>query len=150
MILSTLSQAHHYHFLGGRFVAGFDWLTQFQPTLEDGRHEIDGDNVFALVQSYTTQVASGKQFETHRNYADIQYLAAGDEVIPYAPTGALTAATEYNAERDFMLYTDPRVSTPLRLTPGAFAIFLPHDGHKPGCVFDLPCPVRKVVIKVRL
>lgn len=34
--------------------------------------------------------------------------------------------------------------------PGAFTIFYPEDAHMPGLCVDVPQPVRKVVIKVKL
>ncbi|MFP8215703.1 YhcH/YjgK/YiaL family protein, partial [Klebsiella quasipneumoniae] len=34
------------------------------------------------------------------------------------------------------------------LTPGMFAIFIPGEPHKPGCVITEPAEIKKVVIKV--
>jgi biofilm protein TabA len=149
MIIAQLSSAPIYASLGPRFAAGLDWLADFSPTQPDGRIDIDGDNVFALIQSYETQPAAEKKYESHHAYADIQYLAAGTEVIHYAPVTALQPITPYDAEQDYVLYADPTASTPLLLTPGTFAVFLPADGHKPGCQDD-PRQIKKVVIKVRL
>ena len=70
-------------------------------------------------------------------------------MIHYAPVTALQPVTPYDAEQDYVLYADPTASTPLLLTPGTFAVFLPADGHKPGCQDD-PRQIKKVVIKVRL
>ena len=150
MIIDTLAAAPSYHHLGSRFVAGLQWLSRFSPDLPDGRTDIDGDNVYALVQSYDTLPADQKKYESHRTYADIQYVGAGTEVIQYAPTSSLKPATAYDAEKDYLLYGEPAGSTPLHLPPGSFSIFLPQDGHKPGCVSGAPCRVKKVVIKVRI
>lgn len=150
MIIDTLANSASYHHLSPRFVAGLKWLTQFKPDMPDGRTDIDGDNVFALVQSYETAPADQKKFESHRVYADIQYVGAGTEVIPYAPTSSLNPTMAYDAEKDYLLYTDPAASTPLFLPPGSFAIFLPQDGHKPGCVSGASAKIKKVVIKVRV
>jgi biofilm protein TabA len=150
MIIAQLSSAPIYASLGPRFAAGLDWLADFSPTQPDGRIDIDGDNVFALIQSYETHPAAEKKYESHHAYADIQYLAAGTEVIHYAPVTALQSVTPYDAERDCMLYADSTASTPLLLTPGTFAVFLPADGHKPGCDHDNRRQIKKVVIKVRL
>ena len=118
--------------------------------MPDGRTDIDGDDVYALVQSYDSVPPAEKKYESHRLYADIQYVGAGTEVIHYAPTASLQPVTAYDAQKDFLLYADPAGSTPLHLAPGTFAIFLPHDGHKPGCVNGAPCRIKKVVIKVRV
>lgn len=150
MVIDTLTHAGLYHSLGPRFAAGLEWLRTFQPAIPDGRYEIRGDDVFALVQSYDTVPAAEKKYESHHVYADIQYVAAGTEVIHYAPVDGLQSVTAYDAPKDFLLYADPAAATPLHLPPGSFAIFHPQDGHKPGCVNGAPCRMKKVVIKVRV
>lgn len=150
MVIDTISHAGFYHSFGPRFAAGLEWLRNFQPETPDGRYDIRGDDVFALVQSYDTVPPAEKKYESHRLYADIQYVAAGTEVILYAPTGGLQPVTAYDGEKDFLLYADPTAATPLHLAPGSFAIFCPQDGHKPGCTNGAPCRMKKVVIKVRV
>jgi YhcH/YjgK/YiaL family protein len=150
MILDLLVHANSYDKLGSGFAAGLAWLAKFDPQTADGRYEIDGDNVYALVQSYDTAAPSEKKYESHRVYADIQYVAAGSELILYAPTAQLQAATAYDGTKDFLLYADPASTTPLLLGPGRFAVFLPQDGHKPGCIDGAACRMKKVVIKVRV
>ena len=151
MISDLISHASHYSTLGPRFAAGLKWLSAFSRETADGRYDIDGDHVYALVQSYTTVPASEKKYESHRLHADIQFIAAGAESILYVPTDALTAETAYDSQKDYLLYADPEVAaTPLAMEPGRFAIFLAHDGHKPGCVAGSPSSIKKVVIKVRL
>lgn len=150
MILDTLSQSVPYRQLGPRFAAGLDWLEKFSDATADGRYDIDGDHVFALVQSYDTVPAAEKKFESHRVYADIQYVARGTEVIYYAPIAGLQPVTAYDEVKDFALYSDPTAATPLLLERGSFAIFYAHDGHKPGCVHRVAERIKKVVVKVRL
>ena len=150
MILDLLVHASSSHHLGPGFAAGLAWLSKFTPQTADGRYDIDCDNVYALVQSYDTVAATEKKYESHRVYADIQYVAVGSELILYAPTAQLQPVTTYDEAKDFLLYSDPAATTPLLLGPGRFAIFLPQDGHKPGCVDGVPCHMKKVVIKVRV
>lgn len=150
MILDTLSQSASYQTLGPRFAAGLAWLAEFSPATADGRYDIAGDEVFALVQSYDTVPPSEKKYESHRVYADIQYIADGAEVIYYAPTAGLAPTMAYDETRDCLLYSDPAAATPLFMAPGCFAIFYAQDGHKPGCVHLAASRVKKVVVKVRL
>lgn len=150
MIIDVLSHSASYRALGPRLSAGLDWLARFDPATPDGHYEIQGDDVFALVQSYDTAPATEKKYESHRVYADIQYVANGTEVIHYAPTDRLQSVTAYDAQKDYLLYADPIAATPLHLNPGSFAIFYPHDGHKPGCIDGAPSRMKKVVIKVRV
>jgi len=150
MILDTLAHSGRYRELGPRLARGLVWLASFSPALPDGRHDIDGDNVYALVQTYDTVPPTEKRFESHEEYIDIQYVHEGHEVIFHAPIGELTAETTYDRIRDFTLYADPAASTALALAPGRFAVFYPHDGHKPGCSNGQPAHIRKVVVKVRV
>jgi len=150
MVIDTLAHAGNYQLLGPRFAAGLNWLQTFQPSMPDGRYDIEGDEVFALVQSYDTVPPTQKKYESHCRHADIQYVATGTEVIHYAPTAGLQPDSLYDAEKDFLLYADATADTSLHLPPGSFAIFYPQDGHKPGCVNGAPCRMKKVVIKVRI
>ena len=116
----------------------------------EGRHEIDGDRVFALVQAYQTGPAAERKFEFHRNYADIQFLVAGEEVIEYAPLAGLTIDRPYDPAKDYGLTADPAACSALLLQPGQWAVFFPADAHKPGCCLRERTAVRKVVVKVLL
>ncbi|MEO7599644.1 MAG: YhcH/YjgK/YiaL family protein [Opitutus sp.] len=149
MIYDNLTHAAIYHGLGPRFQQAFDYLARFDPTNIDGRVTLDGDNLFALVQSYQTAPASTKQFESHRLYADIQYIAAGEERIYTATLDRLEVTTPYSSGNDAALYQGPD-DAPLHLRVGDFAVLWPQDGHKPCCAVAAPGAVKKVVIKVRL
>lgn len=150
MVLDTLPHSAATRGLSPRLDAAMNWLTRFDPATPDGRYAIDGDDVFALVQSYETVPAADKRFETHRDYADVQYVADGTETIRYAPADGLRPATAYDTAKDFQLFADPVADTPLHLEKGVFAIFFPHDAHKPGCSGAVPSRVKKVVVKVRV
>jgi biofilm protein TabA len=150
MILDTITSAPSYVGLNPHFATAFAWLADFDPDTPDGRVDLEGDDLYALVQSYGTVPPDQKAYESHRTYADIQFVAAGAEVIYYAPINRLRPTMGYDPVKDCLLYADPSAGTPLHLGPGTFAIFLPHDGHKPGCSAGHPSPIKKVVVKVRL
>lgn len=150
MILTTLAEADAIAALQPGVDAGLRWLRAFDPAMADGRHEIDGDDVFALVQAYDTGPATEKRFETHRVYVDLQYVAAGAERILYAPAAELEIETPYDPPRDIAFYAEPKASSSLLMRTGALAVFHPADAHKPGCMAGGRDAVRKVVVKVRL
>jgi len=150
MILTTLAAADAYAALVPGIAQGLAWLRAFDPSIADGRHDIDGSRVFALVSSYDTGPATEKRFESHRAYLDVQYVASGSERILHAPTDSLTVETPYDASNDIMFYAEPKASSSLLLRTGDIAIFHPPDGHKPGCMAGGRDAVRKVVVKVRL
>ncbi|HEV7587316.1 MAG TPA: YhcH/YjgK/YiaL family protein [Longimicrobium sp.] len=150
MILTTLDDADALSALGPGVAAGVRWLRAFDPAIADGRHDIDGDDVFALVSTYPTGPATEKRFETHRVYADLQYVAAGSERILHAPAAGLAIEVPYDEAKDIAFYAEPKASSSLLLRAGDLAVFHPADAHKPGCMAGGRDEVRKVVVKVRL
>ena len=109
-----------------------------------------GDEVFALVQTYETGPATEKRFESHRAHLDVQYVAEGEERILHAPTRLLEVAEPYDADRDLIFYAEPKAASSLLVRAGDFAVLLPGDGHKPGCMAGGRHRVKKVVVKVRV
>lgn len=149
MIFDLFSN-HSCYALCPKIAKGFAWIDQASPSLPDGRYGIEGDEVYALVQSYETALAETKKFESHRRYLDIQFMVSGSEIIHYAPITALQAVTAYDEAKDFMLYGDGGRGIPLQFDAGCFAIFYPQDGHKPGCVNGPLNRIKKIVVKVRI
>jgi YhcH/YjgK/YiaL family protein len=151
MITDTLANAALYHGVHPRLAAAFDYLRSFDPATADGKHPVDGDRVYAQVQSYATRPAAEKKWESHRRYADIQYIVAGRERIGYAHVAQLAGATDYNDAKDVTNYAGASgEASALHLEAGQWAIFLPDDGHQPGVAVSGSEDVRKVVMKVLL
>ncbi len=118
--------------------------------LPDGRVDIAGDDVYALIQTYETlPVAEVLQLEGHRRYMDLQFVAEGEELIGWAPVDRLEVTIPYDSAKDIWFGTLPAASmTPLRLSAGQVAIFYPSDGHLPRRAAGAPCAVKKIVVKV--
>ena len=150
MILTTRAECAAYDCLGPRIAAGLAWLRALDELPDDGRHAIDGDDVFALVQRYATGPSTEKRFETHRRYIDLQYVASGDERILHTPAGALEVAVPYDDANDITFHAEPPFASSLLMRPGDIAIFHPGDAHKPGCMAGARHDVRKIVVKVRI
>lgn len=110
---------------------------------------IDGDRIFAQVQSYNTLLAGETRFEAHRKYIDIQIMVSGREIMYWVPLARLAHIQEaYNYEDDIVFFEEPTRSVPLYMEEGDFAVFFPTDGHKPRCVVERPEQVVKIVVKV--
>ncbi|WP_291910454.1 YhcH/YjgK/YiaL family protein [Chitinophaga sp. CB10] len=148
MIVDTLDRAARYHVLGEKFVKAFDYLRQTDfNTVPKGKYEIDGANVFAIVNEYDTIPEEGEQMEAHRKYIDVQYLAAGEERIGHDFLGDKIPSKAYADAEDYMLFADkPAFYTVLK--QGQFAIFYPSDLHMPNLRVAGPVAVKKVVIKI--
>ncbi len=148
MILDTLPQWRRYAALNPRFAKAFAFLERVTPDVADGRHEIDGDAVFALVQRYETRPVAG-QLEAHRRYVDVQFMLRGREVIQWAPLASLAEASRpFDEVTDAALFTAGGDLVPVRLAAGQFAILFPDDAHAPCCAWAEPEAVVKIVVKV--
>jgi biofilm protein TabA len=113
-----------------------------------GRHDLDGDRLFALVQEYTTRAADECVWEAHRKYIDVQVVVVGVERMGYANLAEMRERDAYDATRDVTFF-EPGESFVI-IPGGTFAIFGPEDVHSPGHAAGQPAPVRKVVIKAML
>lgn len=119
--------------------------------LSKGRHEIDGELIFATVDEYETKPRSAKQGETHDLYIDIQCLAYGREMIGVsARTPNLPIAEDRRPEQDLTFYSRVEQETPVLLTAGEFVVLFPWEAHTPGCQVEQPETVKKIVVKVKV
>lgn len=161
MILDHLSRADLYFTLGPRFQKAFEFLrTADLLNLPLGKHEIEGDKVFALVQEYTPKPRSVGKFEAHERYWDVQFVARGEERMGWSARSLLTISEPYDATREVMFFesaAETGVGDFFHLAEGYFTILGPQDAHMPGvalcdgAAFDhytAGHDVRKVVVKV--
>lgn len=147
MIVDRLDRGPQIPQPASRLRQGLSWLrTTDVGALPPGRHDIDGDRLFALVQQYTTRRPDECRWEAHRMYADIQYVVSGVERIGYAPLAAARECEPYDAARDVAFFEPGEQFVVLE--PGMFAIFLPEDVHAPCGAAGKPAAVKKIVVKV--
>lgn len=134
-----------------RWDKAFEFLkTANLEELAPGRHDIDGDNLYAAVSEYITKDPEEASYESHRQYADIQYVVSGKELMGLAPSSKLKEVLiPYDISKDieFMTVGD---ATILNASPGRFFMFFPDDLHCPGLKDGENSPVKKVVIKVKI
>ncbi len=149
MIQDTLDNSARYEVLNPRFSKAFEFLRVVDGTLAPGRHQIDGDDVFALVEKYFTKPMDGALFEAHRKYIDVQYIYSGRETILWAPLASMKEITRpYDEIKDAAKWKLVPDVTPLHMGAGHFAILFPEDAHAPCVEWDRPEEVFKVVVKV--
>ncbi|MDR3716034.1 MAG: YhcH/YjgK/YiaL family protein [Puia sp.] len=152
MITSTLSQLHWYKVIGPNFAKAIDFAlnTDFS-TLGTGLLEIDGENVFAMINEYSTRTAADCEWESHQKYADIQLMISGVENFGYTPLAGQRPVAAYHSDNDVVFYAIPAAEASyITLYPGQFIIFFPSDIHQPEVFSEVPIPVRKVVMKVKV
>ncbi len=147
MILDTLQNAARYAGLRVGCSEAFGFLDQpGLSDLPDGKYEINGDRVYAIVDRTQGRKVSDGKLEGHRKYLDIQYVISGDESMGWRPSTGLPSAVSYDATRDLEFFEGEPESI-IRVPPGSFAIFLPTDAHLP-LIGD--GSIHKVVVKVAI
>ena len=133
MILDSLKNKAQYAALHPRFQQVFDFIDNNDvASLPCGRHEIDGDNIFVVVQELELRELKEARLELHRKYIDIQLRLCGpNEVFGWSERkDCLTPETEFDEAKDIQLFTD----TPqcfYTVGQGQFTILFPEDGHAP-------------------
>ena len=75
MLTTNLKLAEKYNYLDPKFKKAFEFLrTADLAALPLGNTPIDGDEVFANVQAYTTLPDVDAPFESHEKYFDLQFV----------------------------------------------------------------------------
>lgn len=149
MFTGNIESVNKNRYFADRFEKAFRWIKDTDlKSLPVGTYEIDGKNVYASVQEYTTMPEAECKFETHEKYFDIQYLAEGEEFFGMEPVSELTPTTDYDAKSDIRFYKTPAVYGGVHLREGDFAVVPPEDAHMPRRIGEKACKVKKAVIKV--
>lgn len=117
--------------------------------LPSGRYEDEETGYIVQVLDLPTQAKEELRPEVHRKNIDVQFLVSGTELIGVAiDNGNNIVHQELLAQRDIIFYQDVDNESWLTMHPGNFAVFFPQDVHRPGCINQHPCNIRKVVVKI--
>ena len=148
MITDKLNHAEIYYPLSAHLKIGFEWLKNTDlNSIKDGKYQIDGDNIYANVQTYTTKESA--KYEAHKNYIDIQYMIKGVENIGVASSEDCMTCIEYDEDKDLEFFDyNGDTEEMIILKEGDFAVFYPQDLHKPSLKHGNISSVKKVVVKV--
>jgi YhcH/YjgK/YiaL family protein len=148
MILASLAEADRYVALHPLFAPAFAFLRNTDlKALAPGKHAVDGERIFAIVEACAGRTRAEAKLECHRRYIDIQLVLEGVDEMGWKPVAECTdPATDYDAARDIRFFNDSPSSW-LPTPPGAFCLFFPDDAHAPLVSTGM---IRKVVVKVAL
>ncbi len=147
MIIDNIKNAEQYFSYGERFQKALEFLSVTDITLLDnGTHELDGKNIYAMISEYDTKPLAEGKWESHKKYYDVQFVASGEERIGYVFKDKVKMLKEYDPETDFMLWEGE--GDFLTVNAGDFLILGPDDIHMPSIQINGPSKVKKVVIKV--
>lgn len=151
MIFDTIKNIGCYRGLSANMDRAIETLltTDFS-TLETGRYEIDGDNVFFMIQEPELKEEENALYEAHRKYADIQLALTDGEVILALPHDQIEEWQHFDDNKDIGFSVNSEPGIPLDMKPGCYAIFFPQDAHMPCLRGGDEKKCRKVVVKVKL
>lgn len=147
MIVDKIENAQFYFPLSPGIKKGLQYLLREDLTeKENGKYEIDGENVFVSIQDYETKPESEGRFEAHKKYIDIQFIIKGKEKLGRADIRDCTFETEYDEENDIVFLNGS--GSFVNAHKGTFLIFTPDDAHMPCLSQDEKNYVKKAVVKV--
>lgn len=148
MILDTLDQADRYLALHPLFARAFEFLRGTDlKALPTGKHSVQDEAIFAIVEACAGRTRAEAQLECHRRYIDIQLVLEGIDEMGWKPvTECVKPLADYDAARDIRFFSDTPSSW-ITTPPGAFCLFFPDDAHAPLVSMGF---IRKVVVKIAL
>lgn len=150
MIADKLSNLKTYPELSGYEADILAFLEKMKQNIPDGRYDLRGDELFALVQRYETKPLEGAKMESHKRYADLQYIYSGKEWIYVDFADELTVCDDRTPAADILFYEVRPNKGGNLLSSGMFGYYGPQDAHMPCIMVDGPEKVEKVVFKIRV
>ncbi|WP_319466127.1 YhcH/YjgK/YiaL family protein [uncultured Pseudodesulfovibrio sp.] len=146
MIIDTLENADKYICLNPRFATAFAVLRRSNlACFNEGRLEIDGDDVYAIIAKGPGRKRADAQLETHDKYIDIQYVINGTDTIGWKSRQELGDPTDNSDPQNDVAFYDDEPSAWSAVGPGMFGIYFPEDGHMPMISDN---ELHKAIIKV--
>ena len=153
MILTPFTDASKLFSLHPLFAAAQQWLSETDlNTLTPGRHNIDGERLFANAEEGHGHDPATRRFESHRRYIDWQLNISGGERFGFCPSAELAISEDLLAENDLAFHATPDFASDCLLPAGWLAVFYPADAHMPSLRLtrDNAQNYRKVVVKILL
>jgi len=149
MIADNIKNAGIYYGVGKSIEKALKYVEQTDfSAMEPGKYAVDGDNIYALVQKYESNPVEEGVWESHRKYADVQFVFSGAERMGWVEAAKLNVTEEYDEKGDCVLYEGE--GNMLTYSAGSFAVYFPEDAHMPCIAAGKPSQVTKVVVKVKL
>ena len=141
--------AKQYHLNQASWDKAFAYLKNTDLTkLPNGRHVIDGTNVYAIVTEAPTKDYDKTAFESHQKYIDLQYVITGEENMAKAPLASVVVNKAYDEKADIAFYSgEGKIYT---VPAGTFMLFFPTDAHRPNITPGGNKVVKKIVIKINV
>ena len=151
MIVTSVNSKENklYENMSPDMAKAFEIIRQVSASIPaDGKYEVDGTNLYYMVQSYDAKSPLEAKFESHREYIDVQVVLCGEEVIRFESAGKIPPCTEYRPDVEH--YNMNKDFDSVRLGAGEIAIIFTDELHAPGIRAEgADAAVRKLVIKIK-
>ena len=147
MILDHINNSDKYQQLHPYFKLGFDFIRSFNPNhFKEGKNEILGDKVFALVANIQ-EFETNTKLEIHNQYIDIHYIVVGADKMGWKNRlDCKKPENEFDNAKDYQFYLDTP-TTSFLVEENHFTIFYPNDAHAPLMNKE---NMLKIVVKIKL
>ncbi len=119
-----------------------------QKGIVEGQYALDGNRLFAIVQSYETKDWIDGKMEAHEKYADLQYIVDGEERIYVDFSDELEIEEDRTPKEDIIFYKKKENYGYNILNRGKFGYYAPQDAHMPCMKNEEKRAVRKIVFKI--
>jgi biofilm protein TabA len=113
-----------------------------------GVHYIEGESIFAKVETGHGKEINNRKFELHQQFIDIQMLLSGNERQDFViDMQHIELLEDRLAADDIAFYKVTDSIQSLYLHPGMFIVYFPGELHAPG-LWDGCGDFKKIVIKL--
>ena len=150
MILSSLNAVDCPFKYPEALQKGIDWLRNNDlKAMEAGTYEIEGRDIYAMIQEVTTKPFEERRAERHDLYLDVQYIISGTERMGYVPYTGSEEILENPEGKDACFYKNLTGENFVDVSEGSYCIFFSNDIHRPCIAAGDPAAVKKAVLKVK-
>jgi len=149
MVHDRIENAGLYAGLGPRFRIALEWLAANGASCAAEEPVAVADGVVARPARYVPHAPDPARFEFHRRFADVQFVAEGEERVLVAPLAETRAVAPFDEAADVGFGSAEGGA--VRLRAGEFLVLFPHEAHQPGVAAETGAgKVRKIVVKVEV
>lgn len=113
--------------------------------LECGSYDV-AEGIKVSISEY--EPATGGDYESHRDFHDLQFAITGEEAIDVLPIEFARNSTGYKPDIEFFT-EQTAAATRIALTEGTFVFLAPGDTHKP-CIKMGTDKIKKAVFKIKI
>jgi YhcH/YjgK/YiaL family protein len=150
MIFDNIKNIKLYTSISPRVKTALEYLSKTDfSKITAGKYELDGNNIFVLVQEYQTIPREQGKWEFHKNYIDIQYIYEGVEQMGFGDVDTMKTSVPYDAGNDIAFVAgEGDFAT---VGKDSYCIFFPNDAHMPKvAVNNVPSKIKKILLKVKI